>query len=136
VLDLDHYLDVLSHKPGALAGSKPLEQWRQAGRWPACFDSLWDRLRDRHGRQNGTRAMVAVVQLGREFGHDRLREAVAGAVALGACDVAAVRYLLTEAVLHKACPEPIDVGALTAYDRPMPSVADYDALLSSCMGTA
>lgn len=51
VLDLDHYLDVLSHKPGALAGSKPLEQWRQAGRWPACFDSLWDRLRDRHGRQ-------------------------------------------------------------------------------------
>jgi len=136
VLDLDHYLDVLSHKPGALAGSKPLEQWRQAGRWPACFDSLWDRLRDRHGRQNGTRAMVTVVQLGREFGHDRLREAVAGAVALGACDVAAVRYLLTEAVLHKACPEPIDVGALAAYDRPMPSVADYDALLSSCMGTA
>lgn len=51
VLDLDHYVDVLSHKPGALAGSKPLEQWRQAGRWPACFDSLWDRLRDRHGRQ-------------------------------------------------------------------------------------
>ena len=31
VLDLEHYLDVLSHKPGAFAGSKPLAQWR-AGR--------------------------------------------------------------------------------------------------------
>jgi Mu transposase-like protein len=29
VLDLEHYLDVLERKPGAFAGSKPLEQWRQ-----------------------------------------------------------------------------------------------------------
>ena len=98
VLDLEHYLDVLSHKPGAFAGSKPLAQWREAGRWPACYDELWDRLRARHGKQNGTRAMVAVLALGREFGHDRLRMAVAATVSLGACDVAAVRYLLTEAV--------------------------------------
>jgi transposase len=28
VLDLEHYLDVLEKKPGALAGSTPLEQWR------------------------------------------------------------------------------------------------------------
>src|ERR1700704_2900451 len=34
VLDLEHYLDVLEHKPGAFAGSKPLDQWRRAGRWP------------------------------------------------------------------------------------------------------
>jgi hypothetical protein len=32
ILDLEHYLDVLEHKPGAFAGSKPLEQWRRAGR--------------------------------------------------------------------------------------------------------
>ena len=131
VLDLEHYLDVLDRKPGAFAGSKPLEQWRQAGRWPACYDALWERLRARHGRQNGTRAMVTVVALGREFSHDRLRAAVASAVALGACDVAAVRYLLTEAALRKARPEPIEVGELTRYDRPMPTVADYDVLLSA-----
>jgi len=138
VLDLEHYLDVLGHKPGAMAGSKPLEQWRQSGRWPACFDELWDRLRARHGKQNGTRAMVAVVALGREFGHDRLRTAVATAVSLGACDVAAVRYLLTEAGLHKAQPDPVDVGALARYDRPLPTTADYDVLLlsSPCAGTA
>jgi hypothetical protein len=79
VLDLEHYLDVLAHKPGALAGSKPLAQWRAAGRWPACYDELWNRLRQRHGRQDGTRAMVAVLALGQELGHERLRTAVAAA---------------------------------------------------------
>jgi transposase len=137
VLDLEHYLDVLGHKPGALAGSRPLEQWRQAGRWPACYDMLWERLRTRHGQQNGTRAMVAVLALAREFGETELRAAVASAVSLGACDVAAVRYLLGEAGLHKVRPDPIDVGALARYDRPMPTVADYDVLLSGrCAGTA
>jgi transposase len=137
VLDLEHYLDVLSHKPGAFAGSRPLAQWREAGRWPACYDELWTRLRVRHGKQNGTRAMVAVLALGKEFGHERLRVAVASTVSLGACDVAAVRYLLTEAGLHKARPDPIDVGALARYDRPLPDLADYDTLLSGpCVGTA
>jgi hypothetical protein len=137
VLDLEHYLDVLSYKPGAFAGSTPLAQWRAAGRWPACYDELWDRLRARHGKQNGTRAMVAVLALGREFGHDHLRTAVASTVSLGACDVAAVRYLLTEAGLHKARPNPVDVGVLARYDRPLPNLADYDTLLSGpCAGTA
>ena len=137
VLDLEHYLDVLSQKPGALAGSKPLAQWRAAGRWPACYDELWAQLRQRHGKQNGTRAMIAVLALGQEFGPDRLQAAVAATLAHGACDVAAVRYLLSEAALHKAHPETIDVGALARYDRPLPDLADYDTLLSApCAGRA
>ena len=137
VLDLEHYLDVLSHKPGAFAGSKPLAQWREAGRWPACYDELWNRLLTRHGKQNGNRAMVAVVTLGREFGHDKLRTAITTAVSLGACDVEAVRYLLTEARLHKGRGYAVDVGALARYDRPMPTMAEYDVLLSApCAGTA
>jgi hypothetical protein len=28
ILDLEHYLEVLERKPGALAGSKPLARWR------------------------------------------------------------------------------------------------------------
>jgi hypothetical protein len=81
--------------------------------------------------------MVAVITMGREFGHDRLAIAVAAAVTAGASDVAAVRYLLTEAGLHKAVPAPIDVGELARYDRPVPSLADYDTLLRSpCVGHA
>jgi hypothetical protein len=99
---------------------------------------LWDRLRARHGKQDGTRAMVAVLLLGREFGEERLRAAIATAVSLGACDAAAVRYLLSEVGLHKARPATVDVDALARYDRPMPGVADYDTLLvsSPCAGRA
>ena len=53
VLDLEHYLDVLEHKPGALAGSKPLEQCRQAGRWPAIYDQFWEGLIARSGQAGG-----------------------------------------------------------------------------------
>jgi transposase len=137
VLDLEHYLDVLSYKPGAFAGSKPLAQMRAAGRWPPCYDELWERLLTRHGKQNGTRAMVAVVGLGREFGPDALRTAISTAVSLGACDVAAVRYLLTETGLRKDQPQAIDVGELARYDRSLPTMAEYDVLLSGpCAGTA
>jgi hypothetical protein len=81
--------------------------------------------------------MVAVVGLGREFGYDALRIAIATAVSLGACDVAALRYLLTEAGLRKSAPAAIDVGELARYDRPLPTMAEYDTLLSGpCAGTA
>ncbi len=55
VLDLEHYLDVLEHKPGALIGSKPLAAWRQRGLWPESYDRLLAELIDRHGKQSGTR---------------------------------------------------------------------------------
>ena len=44
VLDLEHYLDVLERKPGALIGSKPLAAWRQRGLWPPSYDRLLDEL--------------------------------------------------------------------------------------------
>ena len=51
--------------------------------------------------------------------------------------LAAVRYLLTEAGLHKGQAHVIDVGELARYDRPMPTLAEYDVLLSGpCLGTA
>jgi hypothetical protein len=58
VLDLEHYLEALTKKPGALAGSTPFEQWRTQGRWPASFDRFWEMLRQRQGRQSGARAMI------------------------------------------------------------------------------
>jgi hypothetical protein len=42
ILDLEHYLDVLERKPGALAGSRPLDQWRQRGLWPRSYDRFWE----------------------------------------------------------------------------------------------
>ncbi len=57
-------------------------------------------------------------RLAMEHRTNAARMAIATTVSLGACDVAAVRYLLTEAGLNRARVEPIDVGELTRYDRP------------------
>jgi hypothetical protein len=73
--------------------------------------------------------MVGVILLGREFGHDRLRAAVAIAVTRGAYDAGAVRYLLTATDLQRSPPAAIEVGPLARYDRPAPTVAGYDRLL-------
>ncbi len=70
VLNLEHYLDALAKKPGALAGSTPLEQWRAQGRWPESFDRFWGKLQQRRGKQDGTRAMMDVLLLGREHGYE------------------------------------------------------------------
>ena len=129
ILELEHYLDVLEKKPGALAGSKPLEQWRQAGRWPDSYDQLWGELTKRHGRQAGTRQMIEMLSLGKECGHERLREAVESAIHSGAHDLSAVRYLLM-ARQEQLNPPTIEIGALERYERPLPMLHEYDQLLS------
>jgi hypothetical protein len=129
VLDLEHYLDVLYRKPGALAGSRPLEQQRRAGLWPESFDQIWQSLMDRHGKQSGTKQMIEMLMLTRQHGHDRLRQAIEKALATGCTDPAAVRHLLHAGELkHTAC-EVINVGLLGRYERPLPVMNEYDRLL-------
>lgn len=130
ILDLEHYLDVLEHKPGAFAGSKPLDQWRKLGRWPTSYDQLWHGLIERHGKHQGTKAMIALLQLGRIHGPGKLQEAVEAALAMGCQDSAAVRYLVTANDRDHVRTEVIAVGALEQYDRPVPTVTEYDQLLA------
>jgi hypothetical protein len=134
ILDLEHYLDVLFRKPGALAGSKPLEQKRQAGLWPPSFDRIWQSLIERHGKQRGTIEMIDLLKLSQPYGHSKLQQAIESALALGCSDAAAVRHLLhTEELQHSYC-EAIDVGSLQRFARPLPTLQEYDRLLT--MGSA
>jgi len=129
VLELEHYLDALTKKPGALAGSTALEQCRAQGRWPASYDQFWEVLRQRQGKQEGTRAMIDVLLLAREQGPARVRKAVEEALELGCSDVGAVRYLLSVSGQQQPPPAaPAPIGPLNRYDRPQPSLEDYDRL--------
>lgn len=131
VLDLEHYLDVLRHKPGALAGSTPLEQWRRAGRWPASYDALWAKLNERHGKQSGTQQMIELLEEGKRHGWDKLREAIEKARACGCCDQAAVRYLLTSPQLERLAQPPLRMAELERFERPLPTLTNYDQLLAT-----
>lgn len=131
ILDLEHYLDILSRKPGALAGSRPLAQQRQAGLWPASFDALWQALILRHGKPSGTKQMIDLLQLTKQVGHDRLRQAIESALTAGCTDAAAVRHLLHANELQRPTCEAIAVGSLERYHRPLPVMNEYDQLLAT-----
>jgi hypothetical protein len=131
VLDLEHYLEVLQQKPGALAGSRPLQQWRERGRWPQSLDRLWQSLQTRHGKANGNREMIELLLCGKQHGWTRLLQAVDQALALGCTDAAAVRHLLIASELTHATVPVLDLGGLERYQRPLPVMKEYDLLLSA-----
>ncbi len=136
VLDLEHYLDVLERKPGALAGSSPLAQWRERGRWPESFDQLWQSLQKRHGRYEGTRRMIELLGLGKRHGWDRLKHAVEESLTLGCTDAAAVRHLVAAEELVRSRPESVGLCGLERYDRPLPQMHEYDLLLGVAAASA
>ncbi len=83
---LDHYLELLARKPGALRGSLALAQERERGAWPSCLDELWGKIAERYGASEAARQMVDVLMLARERSPAELELAVRGALGAGAHD--------------------------------------------------
>ena len=75
--------------------------------------------------------MVELLLLGRKHGYRELDAACQQALDLGCSDAATARYLMTAARLGRPAAPPIDVAALRAYERPLPEVGAYDALLTA-----
>jgi hypothetical protein len=151
-LELDHYLEILARKPGALPGSAALAQARTAGAFTSVHDAFWATARARHGDGAGTRALIEVLLLHRRMPPSQVIAGLTAALAAGSCspDVVAV-----EARKHAAA-SPAETGN-TAWQalerprrsraavitlpqrraelppdaRPAPSVAAYDQLLTA-----
>ena len=77
--------------------------------------------------------MVTLIRMGREFGYEKLTTAVEQALDLGCGDVAAIRHLLMSDQLQHAVGEAIEIGALSAYERPLPTMIEYDRLFSGAV---
>ncbi|MDE3111292.1 MAG: IS21 family transposase, partial [Acidobacteriota bacterium] len=132
ILNLEHYLDVLERKPGAMAGSTPLEQWRAAGRWPECMDRFWKRLESRHGSSGATREMIGLVRAGLGRDWNELIRAVEEALRLGVNDAAAVLHILN--MPDSGARERYAIALaeeLAQFERAQPVMDDYDLLLQS-----
>jgi transposase len=155
-LELDHYLEIVLRKPGALPGAAALAQARAAGLFTAVHEAFWAAARARHGDAAGTRALIEVLLLHRRMPSSQVTAGMTAALAAGSCspDVVAV-----EARKHAAAaagPEPGPVGPqaephrsraavitlparrdpLPPDARPAPSVAAYDQLLAPRRGGA
>jgi hypothetical protein len=92
---------------------------------------LWQALNLRHGRSEGTREMIELLELGVGHGWDRLRVAVEQTLSMGCHDGAAIRHLLTAERFNRPVIAAIEIGDLARYERPLPVMTNYDQLLSN-----
>jgi DNA replication protein DnaC len=61
ILALDHYLEVLKYKPGALPGATALAQARASGAFTPVHQCYWDAARRADGDAAGTRALIEML---------------------------------------------------------------------------
>src|SRR5579875_174505 len=128
VLTLDHYLEVLKTKPGGLPGATALAQAKASRAFTASHQAYWDAARRARGDAAGTRALIEVLLAHRTMPVTVLVAAMDRAVAPGCLDPAVV---LIDARRDTSQVAPVlPIGALARYDRPAPSLTDYDQLLT------
>ena len=124
ILDLDHYLEVLWRRPGALPSATALAQARATGRFRPEHQQYWDLARRRHGDQAGTRALCDVLLLHRHHHPDDVIAGIRAALSIGNVDPAVVAVETRRAIEHLQ-PEP----AAGPVER-IPDLSIYDQLLT------
>jgi len=131
ILLLDHYLELLSRRPGAFAGSTPLAQARAAGAFSAAHERFWRRARRRLGDAAGTRALIEVLLLHRSASSVVLHAALDAVDRVGSLDPNLVA-IEARRIADGRGPTGVagERAALRRFDRPAPALAGYDALLA------
>jgi transposase len=149
-LELDHYLEIVARKPGALPGSAALAQARAAGVFTSVHEAFWAAARARHGDAAGTKTLIEVLLLHRRMPASQVIAGMTAALGAGSCapDVVAVEARKHAAANPGTGSEPAWPAArprrsraavitlprraaqLPPDARPAPSVAAYDQLLA------
>ena len=151
---LDHYLEILVRKPGALPGSVPLAQARADGSFTPAHEALWEQARRRLGDGAGTRALIEVLLLHRRLPAASVAAGITAALNAGTCspDVVAVEARKHAAAAGAAAARPPAAvprrsraavitlprrdAPLPADTRPAPDTSAYDQLLAFPKGGA
>jgi len=131
-LTLDHYLEVLVRKPGALPSSLTLAQARESGALTSAHERFWVRARRKLGDGAGTRALIEVLLLHRSMPFVAVHAALDAVEQVGSCDPGLVA-IEARRVAEGGRTTAIGPGRgeLTGWSRPMPVLGGYDALLQT-----
>jgi transposase len=133
-LVLDHYLEVLVRKPGALPGATALAQAREQGAFTSTHEGFWTACRRKHGDAGGTRALIEVLLAHRHLPAEALIQAMRQAVDAGVTQAAAVVVEARRIADRQPAAQVTPIGALARFDRPSPALAGYDTLLEAQAG--
>jgi transposase len=137
-LALDHYLEILARKPGAMPGSVALVQARSQGLFTATHQRFWDAARRQHGDAEGTRRICEVLLLHRRVPADRVLAGMDAALRLSSTEphLVAIEARRDPAAeqdrLARVIPLESAVASRVGTDeRPRPTLDGYDALLEA-----
>jgi transposase len=129
---LDHYLEILVRKPGAMPGALATHQARQAGVLTAAHEAFWARARRRFGDAGGTRALIEVLLLHRGLPFIAVHAALEAVNSAGSIDPALVAIearRISEGRRPTGSTVP-SAGHLQRFDRDVPVLTVYDGLLT------
>lgn len=135
-LVLDHYLEVLAYKPGALPSATALVQARKAGVFTTTHDRYWAAAKAKYGDQTGTQAVVEALLLHRQYPHTQVIAGLEAALTVGALAPEAVTVEVRRAGETDTPPPQLGVVATDGHipypadTRPLPDVVAYDDLLT------
>lgn len=134
-LQLDHYLEVLTRKPGALAGATALAHARASGVFTQAHQRFWDGARTSLGDAAGTRALIGVLLLHRTLGTGHEIAAMTAALELGTFDADLVAVHARQIASTGTPPPALVVVPAVAppgahEHRSAPTLAGYDELLT------
>jgi transposase len=128
VLVLDHYLETLAVKPGALAGATALAQARASGAFTATHERFWETARRQRGDRAGTQALIEVLLAHRQLPVDAVVAGMERVLAIGSVDPALVQ-IEARRTLGRPAPVLVLPDPLPHDDRPLPGLDAYDSLL-------
>jgi transposase len=145
VLDLDHYLEILLRKPGALPGATALAQARAAKVFTAEHEAFWAAARKAHGDGAGTRALVEVLLLHRHLDRADVLAGISATLSVGSTNPDVVALEARKAAERRGATDNAQAriqdsrvvmlaerrssAAVPADERPLPTVEQYDSLL-------
>lgn len=73
-LDPQHYLELISRKPGAFDSALVIRQWRM--NWPPCLERLLKRFKDKQGETAAIKDFISVLMLYKDHRADEIEAAV------------------------------------------------------------
>jgi transposase len=129
-LSLDHYLEILVRKPGALPGSTALAQARASGAFTATHERFWKAARAQKGDGAGTRALIGVLLLQRHHPAAAVITAMDATLTVGNVDPDVVAIETRRVLDGRPAAPVIPIGTVASDRRGLPSLAAYDDLLA------
>ena len=146
-LQLDHYLEILQRKPGALPGATALVQARASGVFTSAHEAFWAAARKTGGDGAGTRALIEVLLLHRHLAAADVIAGITAALTVGSTNPDVVAVEARKAAQQRGAGHPPAAATKPSKDevvslterrlitelpgdaRPLPTVDQYDVLL-------